>query len=314
MGINETQKKIKIGTRGSPLALCQANMVEQQLLSQHPDLSVEIIAIKSAADWQKSDGEKSLSAQDGGKGLFAKEIEQAILDGQVDCGVHSAKDMASFLPEELEISHFLPRHDARDVLISNTAKTIEDLPKGAIVGTCSPRRQSIALACRPDLKIVPFRGNVQTRIDKIKSGQVDATFLALAGLERLGIEDSRIHPIDIETMLPAAGQGAICIETRQDDIKTQELFEAINCMHTQKSVLAEREVLKILDGSCHTPIGVYAQLDGDIIFIRTFIGAVDGAQIFKKQYQANILDNKAAIEFGQKIGHEIKKLIPSSLL
>jgi len=249
---DQTLKKLRIGTRGSPLAMVQANMVKDQLLKAYPDLEIEIIPIKSAADWKKQDGENPLSEQQGGKGQFAKEIEKAHLDGLIDCGVHSLKDMACFLPDELEISHVMTRADARDAFISAKYKTIDDLPAGGAVGTCSPRRRAFILSKRPDLNVVPFRGNVKTRLDKVKDNQVDATYLAMAGITRLGIEDDAIKPVDVNDMLPACGQGVVCIETKKDDPAVQSLMDTIHCHDTMLCASAEREILKELDGSCHT--------------------------------------------------------------
>ena len=279
--MSETSKKIlKLGTRNSPLALKQADMVSQALQQAHADIEVELVSMTSAADWKKQDGEKSLCEQAGGKGQFAKEIEKAHLSGDIDFGVHSLKDMASVLPEGLEIKYVLPRADVRDAFISAKYSSIDELPKGAVVGTCSPRRQAIILSKRPDLKVVPFRGNVQTRLDKVRSGQVDATFLAMAGLTRLGIEDEMIHPLSVEEMLPACGQGIICIETKSNASDIGAIMEAIHCQNTGLCAAAEREVLKVLDGSCHTPIGAYAMMEGDVLHLRAQVLSLDGQQSF----------------------------------
>ena len=270
----------RIGTRNSPLALCQADILKSALEAAHVGLIVEIVPIQSNADWKKGEGEKPLIEEAGGKGLFAKEIEQKILDGEIDCGVHSTKDMASFLPEGLEINHYLPRADVRDAFISLKYKSIEEMPAGAVVGTCSPRRQALALSKRPDIKIVPFRGNVGTRMEKIRNGQVDATFLAMAGLERLGVTDDMIHPLSADEFLPACGQGAVCMETRDDDDRAKQILDKVHCVDTGLCVAAEREVLKILDGSCHTPIGAYATLDNGLMTIRAQVLSLDGRKIY----------------------------------
>ena len=310
------QKEIlRIGTRGSPLALRQTQMVADALRLHHPQLEVEIVKIKSAADWKKKDGEKSLCEQAGGKGQFAKEIEQAHLDGQIQCGVHSAKDMPSFLPQELQITHFLPRYDARDAFISKKYKSLSDLPLNATVGTCSPRRQSMALSQRPDLNIVPFRGNIQTRLDKVANEQVDATFLAVAGMGRLGIEDDMIHPVETDNMLPAAGQGAVCIETKIDDVKTQKYFDAINCPQTTICVSAEREVLKVLDGSCHTPIAAYAVLEPDnTLTIKAYAGSLDGQKVFNETITGFCTSLHEAQELGQELGQILKESVPADII
>lgn len=311
----ETKNDIlRIGTRTSPLAMRQTQMVADALRLHHPDLAVEIVPIKSAADWKKQDGEKSLSEQAGGKGQFAKEIETAHLEGKIHCGVHSAKDMPSFLPDGLQINHFLPRYDARDAFIGHKVTSLNDLPQGATLGTCSPRRQSMALALRPDLKIVPFRGNIQTRLDKVANGQVDATFLAMAGIGRLEIENNMVSPISEDEMLPAAGQGAVCIETEVTDTKTQQYLEAINCFDTALCVQAERKVLKMLDGSCHTPIAAYAVLDGDQIYLRAFVGALDGSQTYSESMKTKCTSVNEAQEVGKILGQKLKLIVPKEIL
>jgi len=303
-----TEKTIRLGTRSSPLALKQADMVKQALENVHTNINVQIVPIKSAADWKKQEGDKPLQALEGGKGLFAKEIEQQLLDRKVDIGVHSTKDMPSILPEGLVIDHYLPREDARDVLIAQDCKSIEDLPKGAVVGTCSPRRAAIALEKRPDLKIVPFRGNIQTRLDKIKSGQADATFLAMAGLKRLGINDPIITPISVEDMLPAAGQGAICIETRIEDQTVQRFPEAISCTRTQLCVSAERAVLKTLDGSCDTPIAAYAVFEKNQMILRAMIGEAKNKNHYARA-ETEIKNVDDAETFGTELAKELHALV-----
>ena len=314
MMIDRKNKILRVGTRTSPLAMRQTEMVRDALRLKHPDIEIEIVPIKSSADWKKQDGEKSLSEQAGGKGQFAKEIEQAQLDGKIDCGVHSAKDMPSFLPDQLQIMHFLPRYDAREVFISHQANKLEDLPKASVIGTCSPRRQSQLLAKRPDLKVVPFRGNVQTRIDKVVNKQVDATFLAMAGVGRLGIKSDLLHPVDINDMLPAAGQGAICIETKIDDTETQNILDAINCRETLYRVTAEREVLKVLDGSCHTPIAAYAEIEDGEIYLRAFVGSLDGSQVFEDVVTRACPLVEDARMLGFELGNKLKTRVLDNIL
>lgn len=307
------QKPFKIGTRNSPLALRQADILKSTLEKAHPDLIIEIVPVISQADWKKEEGEKPLSEEAGGKGLFAKEIENALLSGQVDCGVHSLKDMASFLPDGLMIHHVLPRANPHDAFIS-TYKNIQDLPEGATVGSCSARRSAMILSKRPDIKIVPFRGNVQTRLDKIQAGQVDATFLAMAGLTRLGIHHEMINPLTADEMLPACGQGVICMEVRQDDKQAQQILDEIHCLQTGLSAFAEREVLKALDGSCHTPIAAFAVIEGGALFLRAEVYSLDGAQVFKDQIKQNCINNEQAIVIGQKLGARLKDKLPHGIL
>ena len=311
---DQTPQKLRIGTRGSPLALVQANMVKDALAAAHPELGVEIIPIKSAADWKKQDGETPLNEQEGGKGQFAKEIETAHLEGLIDCGVHSLKDMACSLPEGLEISHVLPRADAGDAFISEKYKSLDDLPSGANVGTCSPRRRALILNKRPDLNIVPFRGNVQTRLDKIKSGQVDATYLAMAGLTRLGIKDDAIKAVEIEDMLPACGQGVVCIETKKSDASVKELLNNVHCHETMLCAFAEREVLKVLDGSCHTPIAAYATLQGGQLYLRAQVASLDGQKIYKQEITKECRDAPTAISVGHDVGSQLKSELPKGFL
>jgi hydroxymethylbilane synthase len=305
---------LKIGTRGSPLALVQANMVKDALRKAHKDLDVEIVVIQSNADWNPADGEKPLCEEDGGKGLFASEIEEQIAAGSVDCGVHSLKDMASFLPEGLVINHYLSRADVRDVLISVKYNSIRDLPAGCVVGTCSLRRASMVLSHNPSVEIVPFRGNVQTRLNKVRDGQVDATLLAKAGLDRLGLSVPESHVIEPEEMLPACGQGIVCIETRQGDTQTQSLLDAISCMPTSYCAVAEREVLRILDGSCHTPIGAYAVLEGDMLYLRALVASNDGQEIYRDEYRAKVTNKDEALAVGQIVGQRLKDVVPEGFL
>ena len=304
----------KIGTRTSPLAMAQAHLLKNALIHAHPDLKIEIVGIKSKADWKKSEGEKPLSEEQGGKGLFAKEIEEAILNGQVNCGVHSLKDMSSFLPQGLQIRHFLPRANPQDAFISNAYSHISELPEGATIGTCSARRKAIALSLRPDLKILPFRGNVQTRLDKIKEGQVDATFLAMAGIGRLKIKDSIIHPMSHAAMLPACGQGIVCMETQEDDAESARILEAVNCTDTRYSAVAEREVLRALDGSCHTPISAFAEKIGDSLNLRAEVYSLDGAQMFKEAQTMPCSSIEEALRLGQSVGLALNQILPKGFL
>ena len=307
-------KPFRIGTRNSPLALKQAQILRAALVQAIPDLEVEIVPIKSAADWKKSDGEKPLLSQSGGKGQFAKEIELMILQDEIDCGAHSLKDMASHLPEGLEINHVLPRADARDAFVSDQYQSIDALPEGAIVGTCSPRRQALCLAKRPDLQVDPFRGNVQTRLDKVKARQVDATYLAMAGLERLGIANEMIHALSVDDMMPACGQGTICMEIRSGDYRAQDVLSQVHCAETGFCSVAEREVLKILDGSCHTPIGAYADMKQDVLHLRAVVASLDGQQVFEEQISQSCSSNDEAAAIGQRVGNKLKEDVPERIL
>lgn len=306
---------IRIGTRRSPLAMTQAEMLKKALSDANPNIEFEIVPMKSQADWKPAEGEKPLCESLGGKGQFATEIEDAILSGAVDCGVHSLKDMASFIPETLEINHYLPRADARDVLISVKHNTIRELSAGCVVGTCSLRRSSLLLSYNPDIEIVPFRGNVHTRLSKLDLGQVDATLLAKAGLDRLGIEIEHAHVIEPEDMLPACGQGIVCVETRKGDARVQDVMASINCQTTALCAAAEREVLMILDGSCHTPIGAYAVFDdAGSFYLRALVASEDGRIVHRAEHRGQAASIEQARAIGQIVGQRLKQDVPREML
>lgn len=309
---------IKLGTRGSPLALKQANMVADALKAAHPDITVDIVPIKSNADWKPEQGEKPLSADQGGKGLFAKEVESAIINGDVDCGVHSLKDIESFMPEELVINHVLPRANPADVFVSKNYGSFDDLPDSGTIGTCSPRRQSLALSKRPDLKIVPFRGNVQTRLDKIMNNQVDGTFLAMAGLERLDIikdyPDLNFEALDVQHFIPAAAQGIIGIQTLKANTKLHNLLEKIHCQKTLLQAKSERSVLKSMDGSCHSPLAAHTITNSNELTVRSFSGSEDGKKCFyqEKTMACNSIDEAQIL--GKNTAEDLKKQLPEGFL
>ena len=239
---------LRIGTRGSPLALAQAHETRDRLAAAHPHLAspgaIEIVVIKTTGD-QILD--RTL-ADAGGKGLFTKELEDALLGDRVDLAVHSMKDVPTWLPDGLDISTLLPREDPRDAFFSRSGDGLDTLPAGSVVGTAGLRRQAQVLERRPDLKIVPLRGNVQTRLKKLDAGEVDATLLALAGLRRLGLTDRITAVLEPETMLPAVAQGAIGIEIRSADDTTRALLAPLHCAETAARVTAERALLAMLDG------------------------------------------------------------------
>jgi hydroxymethylbilane synthase len=249
---------LRIGTRGSQLALAQASEVRARLMAAHgmAEADFEITVISTAGDRIL---DRPLS-EVGGKGLFTKEIEDALLSGRIDIAVHSSKDMATAIPDGLVLAAFLPREDVRDAFIGRTAKTIATLPEGAVVGSASLRRQALLKRMRPDLKLVILRGNVQTRLRKLEAGEVDATLLAMAGLKRLGLADAATEILSVEDFMPAPGQGAICIEARGGDDATLAMVRAIDDLETTTALLAERGFLAELDGSCRTPIAAHATL------------------------------------------------------
>ncbi len=304
---------LKIGTRGSPLALLQTQMVADALRAAHPDLQVEQVAITTSGDWKPSHGETRLSEIQGGKGLFAREIERALLEKEIDCAVHSLKDMPSFLEPGLVIEHVIKRADPHDAFISHKVSHYRDLPEGAVVGTSSLRRQAFILSKRPDLKVVPLRGNVQTRLDKLKEGLVDATFLAQAGLDRLGLNGDFIHPLVASDMLPACAQGTIGIETRDGDIATQALLDAIHHEETGLRSFAERAALQVLDGSCHTPIGAFARFEAGEMVLELAVASLDGVQVFSQRGTAPVETREQAEGLGWAVATDLKKRTPSDL-
>jgi hydroxymethylbilane synthase len=272
---------LKIGTRGSPLALAQAHETRDRLAAafQLPSEAFEIVVIKTTGDNRALiDADKPLKEL-GGKGLFTKEIEEAMLAGAIDIAVHSMKDMPVLQPAGLVLDCYLPREDVRDAFVSLGHAALADLPQGATVGSSSLRRRAQLRARRPDLKVVEFRGNVQTRMKKLGDGVADATFLAMAGLRRLGMAEVARAPIAPEDMLPAVAQGAIGIERRAEDARAADMLAAIHDHETGLRLAAERAFLAGLDGSCETPIAGLAELSGNSLRLRGEILRPDGSEV-----------------------------------
>ncbi|MCB1334112.1 MAG: hydroxymethylbilane synthase [Roseivivax sp.] len=269
------ESPLRIGTRGSPLALAQAHETQARLAEAFrlPRDAFEIVVIKTTGDRVLDRPLKEI----GGKGLFTREIEEQLLGGGIDIAVHSMKDMPVDQPEGLLLDCYLPREDVRDAFVSLQYPGIESLPAGTVVGTSSLRRRAQLLNRRPDLTIVEFRGNVQTRMRKLHEGVAQATFLAMAGLNRLQMAGVPKHPIATQTMLPAVAQGAIGIERRQDDARAQQMLAAIHDIPTGLRLTAERAFLATLDGSCETPIAGLAELDGETLTLRGEILRPDGS-------------------------------------
>jgi len=265
---------LRIGTRGSPLALVQARTVRSRLAAATGlnEDTIELVVIRTTGDTIQ---DRPL-AEEGGKGLFTKEIEEALLEKRIDLAVHSAKDMPTLLPEGLILAACLEREDPRDVFISRKARTLAELPRGASLGTTSPRRQAIAKRVRPDLNVVPLRGNVETRLRKLDSGEVDATLLALAGLKRLGLVEHATNIMSAEEFLPAVGQGAIGIEARAGDSRICDILARIDHADTSTAIACERAFLAALDGSCKTPIAGHATISGNAVQFRGLIARPDG--------------------------------------
>lgn len=266
---------LRIGTRGSPLALAQANDVKRRILAAHgwPDEAVAITVIRTSGDRIQ---DRPLS-EVGGKGLFTKEIEEALIAREIDLAVHSMKDLETKLPAGLMLAAVLPREDVRDAFISLRFPSLAALPQGAVLGTSSLRRRAAVLRLRPDLRVVEFRGNVQTRLGKLEAGVADATLLAVAGLNRLGEAHRITDPISETEILPAVAQGAVGIEIRDDDSRTGTAVGPLNDPVTALCVRAERAFLARLDGSCRTPIAALARLEGERIQFRGELLAVDGS-------------------------------------
>ncbi len=291
---------LRIGTRGSPLALAQAHETRDRLMAMH-DLSedcFEIVVIKTSGDMIQ---DRPLS-QVGGKGLFTREIEDALLALEIDIAVHSMKDMPVDQPGGLVLDCFLPREDPRDAFLSPVSATLSGLPGGSKVGTSSLRRKAQILYKRPDLQVVEFRGNVQTRLKKLEDGVAACTFLAMAGLNRLGMEHVANSPIALTEMLPAVAQGAIGIERREDDQATRELLSPIHDFPTGYRLEAERSFLRTLDGSCQMPIAGLAELSDRQLRLRGEILRPDGSECLAHEITGQIDD---ATELGRALGHAL---------
>ena len=296
---------LRIGTRGSPLALAQARQVRDALAKAHgwPAEAVEIAAIRTSGDRIQ---DRPL-AEAGGKGLFTKEIEQALIDGAIDLAVHSAKDMPTALPDGLLLAACLERGDVRDVFISRKAADLRALPAGSVVATASLRRQAQVRRLRPDLRVTNIRGNVETRLRKIDEGLADATLLALAGLDRLGLAHAATAILSIEEFLPAVGQGVIAIETRANDAHVLDLLAPIDHADTATALAAERAFLAVLDGSCRTPIAGHAEVSGPSVQFRGMILRPDGSE-WHETAAAGARGDAAAL--GAEAGRELKRRAP----
>lgn len=279
-------KIIRIATRQSPLALWQAQYVQKQLMACHPGLQVELVPMVTKGDIILD----TPLAKVGGKGLFVKELELAMLDGRADIAVHSMKDVPVEFPEGLGLVTICERDDPRDAFVSNHYASLADLPEGSVVGTSSLRRQCQLREQRPDLVIRDLRGNVGTRLGKLDNGDYDAIILAVAGLNRLNLQDRVRTALTPEECLPAVGQGAVGIECRLDDSETRALLAPLAHRETTLRVLAERAMNTRLEGGCQVPIGSYAEIDGDQIWLRALVGAPDGSQMVRGERRGNTAD------------------------
>lgn len=293
-------RPLNIGTRGSPLALAQAYETRSRLAQAFklPFEAFNIVVIKTTGDKIIDRPLKEI----GGKGLFTREIEDALLRGSIDIAVHSMKDMPTLQPVGLLLDTYLPREDVRDAFISPRVSSLHDLPEGSAVGTSSLRRRAQLMLRRPDLKVVEFRGNLQTRLKKLDDGVAEATFLAMAGLNRLKMDDVPKSPIEVDDMLPAVAQGAIGIERRADDARAADMLAAIHDVSTGQRLAAERAFLAELDGSCETPIAGLAELDGTTLRLRGEVLRPDGSEAIGDDVTCAIADGaEAGREMARKL-------------
>jgi hydroxymethylbilane synthase len=304
-----TTALFRIGTRGSRLALAQAREVRDRLIAAHgfEPKSVVISTILTSGDRIR---DRPL-AEIGGKGLFIKEIEEALLSRKIDLAVHSMKDMPAALPDGLTIACLLKREDPRDAFLSYQTDSVATLRKGAVVGSSSVRRAAQLRAMRPDFEIVPFRGNVDTRLSKLSRGEVDATILACAGLNRLGLAGEIATPIPPEIMLPAVAQGAIGIEIRSSDTHMRDVLAPINDAATERQIAAERAFLVALDGSCRTPLAGHALLKGLRLSFRGMALTLDGSAVFEAERHGGPAEAEA---MGLEVAEEVKRLAGDRLM
>jgi hydroxymethylbilane synthase len=290
--------ELNIGTRGSQLALFQANWVKDQLAQAHPGLHVTLIKIKTTGDKIQN----APLAKIGGKGLFVKEIEEALLQKRIDLAVHSVKDVPTEFPKGLHLSAITKREDPRDVLISKDGKTLKDLPQNAKIGTSSLRRQAQLLHFRSDFELIPLRGNLDTRLKKLKTKNLDAIILAFAGVKRLGFEENVTEIIPPEISLPAIGQGALGIETRTDDHAVEDQIRFLNDRDSSIAITAERAFLKKLEGGCQVPIAAFARIVGPTLQIDGLIGTIDGKRLIRHH-------GEGRIEKAESLGVELAEIL-----
>ena len=290
--------ELKIGTRGSQLALFQANWVKDELARAHPDLHAVLIKIKTTGDKIQD----APLAKIGGKGLFVKEIEEALLQKRIDLAVHSIKDVPTEFPKGLHLSVITKREDPRDVLISRDGKRLKDLPQNAKIGTSSLRRQAQLLHFRSDVDLVPLRGNLDTRLKKLKTMNLDAIILAFAGVKRLGFEERITEIIPPEISLPAIGQGALGIETRTDDHAVEDKIRFLNDRDSFIAITAERAFLQKLEGGCQVPIAAFARIDGTTLHVDGLVGTIDGKRLIRHHVEG-------PIEKAESLGVELAAIL-----
>jgi hydroxymethylbilane synthase len=296
--ISKMRSELKIGTRGSQLALFQANWVKDQLGKAHPDLNVTLVKIKTTGDKIQD----VPLAKIGGKGLFVKEIEESLLQKKIDLAVHSIKDVPTEFPLGLHLSAITKREDPRDVFISRDGRTLKNLPQGAKIGTSSLRRQAQLLHFRNDFELIPLRGNLDTRLKKLRTMSLDGIVLALAGVRRLGLEEMVTEIIPADISLPAIGQGALGIETRMDDKEVEGKIRFLNDRDASLSVTAERAFLKKLEGGCQVPLAAYARLAGRTLHVDGLVGSIDGKRLIRHHVEG-------PVENAESLGVELAEIL-----
>ena len=300
---------LAIGTRGSPLALAQAHQT-QELLAEALGLDLAQVPLRIIRTTGDAIQDRPLS-EAGGKGLFTKELDIALLSGAIDLAVHSAKDLPTWLPEGVAIAGYLPREDVRDAFISHRAARLQDLPHGALVGSASLRRQAQVRRLRPDLRVGLMRGNVETRLAKLERGEADATLLAVAGLRRLGLEHRAPAVLDTDSFLPAVGQGAIALAIRAGDSRVEAAVAPILDAATGHALAAERAFLAVLDGSCRTPIAGHARLFGGVLEVRGLVLRPDGSDSLEAARRGAVAD---AATLGREAGLDLRARLPADFL
>ena len=309
------KKTIRLGTRGSPLALMQAEEIRCLLYVAYPDLTndtdIEVVPIRTTGDWKPEHKDRRFVEMGGNKGLFTKEIEEALLNNYIDMAVHSMKDIASVLPNGLSIGAITERNDPHDAFIGRVAHTLDELQKGSVIGTSSLRRQAQILAQRPDLRVVPLRGNVETRLKKLEDGLADATLLGVAGLARLDMTTRISSIFSSQIMLPAAGQGALGIEIRESDEDMRRFLLPLNHADSFTCVTAERAVMRAIDGSCHTPAGAYATVDSaGQLSLEALVARANGTNMLRLKASG---DAKEADTIGERLGTLLREQSPADL-
>lgn len=295
-------KKIRLGTRASRLALAQVSEIHLLIADFFPNIPIEIVPITTSGDKIQ---DRNL-AEVGGKGLFIKELEEALINNKIDIAVHSAKDVPPIIHQDTEIGAFTTRIDSRDCFVSNKYSTFKKLPKNAVIGTSSARRKAYILRQRPDLRVINFRGNIDTRLAKIDDGQVDGAILAVSGMLRLAKENRICEAFEIDKMLPAGGQGALALQIRKGEVELANILQKINHLETQICVKSERAFLRDLGASCITPVGAYAFIENKKLVLKTAIIDYDGKEIFETKSATNLTLNDA-VNLGHKASEETKE-------